>query len=519
MIDLKNVSEIKNVVSNKVIESIKDNLGNIIYEAYKILSKIGVPPLTINSKGEPLINYKIYGESVQNGTPTSETPIEVESVGTKTSNLFDINSGFALNQNHAPTIIEGTNIITPYSGSNNMGAEFLQFIPIEENETYTCKFDLIQGKVRILIRLYDEAKQLITDSVSVSGFRFNAYYQGIYSDVNESTVSFPSNVKYIRLCTVQMNNSEIVDNIYSNYQFVKGTEVTEYEPFGYKIPVKVRGKNVYSAKTEFKYNRLTAIDTFKVKPNTDYIISVDKYTISQPEWSIKGVAEPVENLTVDQSWATGTSIALVGNTFNSGEYEYIIMRSWYENSVYGSDENSKIQVEEGTEITAYEPYIEPITTYIYLKEPLRKIGDSIDYIDFENSKVIRANKKMTDFTTSLYWTYSSGYFGCTAYLGANTTERGKALCNYYMYGNATNDYCFWIDSSGQGIRFRNKDYTDVDSFKNWLSTIDIYMIYPLATPVEETIELPNIPTIKGTTILEVDGKVQPSNMEVTYKGK
>ena len=35
--------------------------------------------------------------------------------------------------------------------------------------------------------------------------------------------------------------------------------------------------------------------------------------------------------------------------------------------------------------------------------------------------------------------------------------------------------------------------------------------YVLATPIEETFELPNIPTIKGTTILSVDTTIQPSN--------
>ena len=33
--------------------------------------------------------YKIYGNSIQNGTPTLTNPIEVQSVGDKTNNLFD----------------------------------------------------------------------------------------------------------------------------------------------------------------------------------------------------------------------------------------------------------------------------------------------------------------------------------------------------------------------------------------------------------------------------------------------
>ncbi|MBO5725586.1 MAG: hypothetical protein J6S00_00815, partial [Clostridia bacterium] len=42
----------------------------------------GIPPLTLEkSLGKDLRDYKIYGNSFQDGTPTPDTPIEVESVG------------------------------------------------------------------------------------------------------------------------------------------------------------------------------------------------------------------------------------------------------------------------------------------------------------------------------------------------------------------------------------------------------------------------------------------------------
>ena len=50
---------------------------------------------------------------------------------------------------------------------------------------------------------------------------------------------------------------------------------------------------------------------------------------------------------------------------------------------------SNIQIEVGDTATAYEPYFEPMTTSIYLDEPLRKVGTYADYIDFENKKVVR----------------------------------------------------------------------------------------------------------------------------------
>ena len=46
---------------------------------------------------EKLSNYKIYGNSVQNETPSPTNPVEIQSVGDKTKNLFDIDS--AVNEN------------------------------------------------------------------------------------------------------------------------------------------------------------------------------------------------------------------------------------------------------------------------------------------------------------------------------------------------------------------------------------------------------------------------------------
>ena len=96
----------------------------------------------------------------------------------------------------------------------------------------------------------------------------------------------------------------------------------------------------------------------------------------------------------------------------------------------------------------YVPYVGPTTTNIYLDEPLRKIGDYSDYIDFKNQKVYR-NVEVVDDTGTLI-----------------------------------------LEESLSGV---------VDD-------------------VGTDIELPNIPTLEGTTVLQVNTKIQPSNMEVKYKG-
>ena len=45
------------------------------------------------------------------------------------------------------------------------------------------------------------------------------------------------------------------------------------------------------------------------------------------------------------------------------------------------------------------------------------------------------------------------------------------------------------------------------------------ILYRYAEPIKEIIDLPNIPTFKGTTVIDSNAEVIPSNAEVEYLGK
>ena len=51
-----------------------------------------------------------------------------------------------------------------------------------------------------------------------------------------------------------------------------------------------------------------------------------------------------------------------------------------------------------TDTAVYEPYIGE-TKHIYLNEPLRKVSDYADYIDFKNQKVMRQIEVLDDTGT------------------------------------------------------------------------------------------------------------------------
>ena len=212
-----------------------------------------------------------------------------------------------------------------------------------------------------------------------------------------------------------------------------------------------------------------------------------------------------------------------------------VKRSLNNTDTYGT---FKPRLEKGNVDTSYDDYVEPITTNIYLDEPLRKIGDYADYIDFKNGKVVR---KIIEFIcdssmTINNYTYNSDLDNTYHFNIRSSNEkiipRTNMFCNILNSGDlvmsdklesfittryTADGYPFYAQIEKALIDGYEGD-TVADKFKNFLVNHNAKMYLCKKTPTEETIELPNIPTLKGTTILEVDTTIQPSNLEVVYKG-
>jgi len=164
-------------------------------------------------------------------------------------------------------------------------------------------------------------------------------------------------------------------NVGDMVKIVEGPDANVYRENEFEVlsePYEIGGEVV----VKMKCHRLTSKDTIKVKPNTNYVISVDNYTKSNPYWDIRGLNEPMTN--ISNPWQVGTQIIGMVNSFNSGKYEYIVIRQWYDIATNGVDANAQIQIEEGKTKSEFEPYVEPVTTFISINEPLRKIGDYAD---------------------------------------------------------------------------------------------------------------------------------------------
>ena len=214
------------------------------------------------------------------------------------------------------------------------------------------------------------------------------------------------------------------------------------------------------------------------------------------------------------------------------------------------------QLEVGSTATPYEPYgykipivtstdgIEPITTQIYLSEPLRKFGDyadTIEYVGNGQAKITRNIKSLT-LTGTENWKFQSvnDYGIYNFYINTESTSAKSAyleICNNFITQTTliadTQTIGLYLSRDKPDatlyLRVDNTIATDVDTLKSWLadkynSGSPVIVEYVLNTPTEEIIEVPQIPTFRNTptikgimTSLSVDTTIKPSATNVSFR--
>lgn len=194
------------------------------------------------------------------------------------------------------------------------------------------------------------------------------------------------------------------------------------------------------------------------------------------------------------------------------------------------------QLELGSEATAYEPYgykipvvtsgenHEPITTNIYLDEPLRKIGSYADVIDFERGVVERKiGKVVLDGSDDEQWYYYAQPGVSQKYIAAGIVGGSPVISDKLRsISNQQRPYQYdsiYSASNPPSISINSEIPNSSDEWRNWLSENHITAYYVLAESTTEPISIPSIPTFDGTTVIRVDTKIQPPNMYVKYNGK
>lgn len=532
MIDQKGNVTLKAMLINEYACSKEDDKYNCIKTHLTPVNSDNSNIIITDNNLEVFSDYKVYGNTYQK-TRSGK-------------NLFDISQGITLLPTSA-AYIENNILYTSYSSGNSRGCYFDQYIEVTPNTTYTYNHDYTGGD-RVVIMIYDENKNLIEDSsISIgSNWTFLANYDGYYGSGKNHSVTIPENIKYVRFAYINMNTvGEGNYNSYYNIQFEKGTNATEYEPYGkmpslefpsevqsvgdlvteeghnkgkYEIPIKVTGKNLFDID---KFLSLNENSTYYKKDENNHLIQITSdyrdrtalpilITLPAGTYTVSGL-----NTTNYYFYSVNTGVAY-GKKIVLTEKTDIAFKTWES----ANFDLGKIQIEEGTTPTEYEPYMGEEYN-IYLDEPLRKIGDHADYIDLKKGNVVRnikqvifnGNENFTDFDSNVFTTVNvdKGISSENFTLMSNLTIPVRTSTLGWRNNNVQN---FQINKSWVGATTVSELQEKLQNFSNQGTPLKIF--YILETPTEEMIKLPDILAIKGYNNLSIGTKINPSKMEVTY---
>ena len=481
--------------------------------------------------GKSLKSWSITGNTVQDGTPSPDNPVEIQSVGERTKNLFDEN-----NVTFGHWITASGELLT--------------------DNLYGCIFNGTID-VRGMTQIYFYAFGTKPFSFAIVYYNGSAFISRDYARTSKKIIStVPDSATHCVLEVAAGDNNVIpitIEILKSYKMMMCYNECVEYEPYGYKLPIVSKVRNLFDYKTMYGVRDKYLNENGEILASADWAIT-DYIPCSGTVFTINSIGGILPSVCLYDSHKN----FITGIAYNTGGAEYkkpitiksetiasYIRFSYCIISKPGtSDDLSKIQVEEGSNVTIYQSYKEPITTPIYLSEPLRKLGDyadTIEYVGNGQAKIIRNIKSLT-LTGTENWKFQSvnDYGIYNFYIKTESTSAKSAyleICNNFITQTTliadTQTIGLYLSRDKPDatlyLRVDNTIATDVDTLKSWLaakynSGSPVIVEYVLDTPTEEIIEVPQIPTFRNTptikgimTSLSVDTTIKPSSTNVSFR--
>lgn len=475
-----------------------------------------------------------------NVAPTPDAPIDMVSCGDRTKNLIGFEDLPETTSNGVTYSIKD-NVFT----LNGTATEHIRYIYNNKyylgNEgDYTLKIDAISGSwtagiIGLSLRRKSDGEQEL-------------YHQVAYNTTNLRMVKAytQQNIDNTIRIGFYINKNSVFNNFKFRIIYNEGSTSQDYEPYGYKIPVNVRSENLIEDSQDFggTWNNSqkweTDINDYNgliVKKNQETWNGINKeiyitpgtYTFSlyaksdSPRTAniyLGGTLTTANLIPQSKQLNLTTEWARYDITFTSNASGTIKPR--LENPTKISNNYTYIcgyQLIEGpTAPSKYTPYYNE-TANIYLDEPLRKIGDYADYIDFVNGKVVRQLGEVV-FDGSENWVLANIYNNISQFDYSNNLIKNfsqyvniSLFANYFgttnQWNNSwTKDNIAFHRVNYNRIRLQTSSITTLEDFKAWLSTHNTIVDYVLATPTEEDIELPNINLIEGKNIITIGTEAQ-----------
>ena len=496
-------------------------------------------PLTLQN-AKRLRKLTIYGNAVQDGTPSPDAPVEVQLCGDRTGNLLDV------------TRISGTQIevadnkiyLSGYACDTNISPKaFLEMTGLNPGDTITCSnsAEVISGTANpIFGRVAFIAKNEGTTLILCSN--------------NTRTVTIPSDFNNDNYTKLLLYGAVIPDEsderlaVMSNLAIYKGSYTADtppaYEPYGYKVSGRTEGLNLFTS-DESKWQ----IQTYKY-----FKIPVDGTTTLQMKLKPgKSIPSTLYVGYTNTGYASDTGISwLIANGAynNSGVNMMSTSRgyiSMFPPSLFDEMLDAfDIMLVQGSytaeTMPPYEPYQPPQDFAVYLPEQIAKVGDMADEVVVDMDKQTAELKKNVG---SMILDGSESWTG--EYMLADSTNRYTIQNELRDTYSASRGFCdrlpkvvvpvwthnnvegFLLNSTQIHLSLLNTDLgvTEEDDsssrtqkFKEFLSTHQATVYAPLATPVTTDItslqQWDAMPQVKGTVTLTLSAEVEPSGAEVVY---
>ena len=313
-------------------------------------------PAVIQAAGGPLTDYLISGNTVQNGTPTPEAPVEVQGCGERTGNLFDKS---ATNTNNGYI----SNGYLMSNGNVNVNGDYRasEYIAVSSNQLYALFYGSNMNAPSVCF--YDSSKNFI------SGIAYSGRWTLIFTT--------PQNAVFLRLSFRRTDADKVMLNL--------GSTAIPYEPYGYKLTPTVTGTEhpIYLGQAEttrrIKKLVLTGGETFGYA-NSCFIYTFDNKPISvQP-----------------------TKTVIISNAYKGIEPKYRDQLRNYECCITRNYNQIAIRDDNYTDVADFKSYLaaqyangNPVTVWYVLaepetavvNEPIHKIGDYADTISFAQAEV------------------------------------------------------------------------------------------------------------------------------------
>ncbi|MBP9999669.1 MAG: hypothetical protein KBT14_03195 [Proteobacteria bacterium] len=201
-------------------------------------------------------------------------------------------------------------------------------------------------------------------------------------------------------------------------------------------------------------------------------------------------------------------------------------------------------IEGSTAPTSYVPYGYEIpvagtsangsrtTTSVYLDEPLRKVGDYADVLDYKNGTITRnVGVKVLDGTESWGQSITANHYGDYFYTSIDAKVSTFINTHFasttagYAYTHPNENYKMWIENPAPStyLKVNHFESETAQNFKAYLAQqyangTPVTVYYPLRTPVVEQIEnwscIPPITEIKIATTKMVDDEFKAAEAKL-----